>query len=199
MNLHFVSSCTQKSVEVLPHYIIVILFCSCLTRKSLVTSLCPYQVGALYHTHEYNTTQTYVKMACTYVPMYVCTYLCTHSNTCTYTHMHTHTCRHTDTQKYIHTCINTCTYASTHTPTHAWTHVRTHTRTHAHARTHTHTHTHKQTNTYTVHCTKNFANPHKLLHHGLHLWRLALASHCSPQLGEQRFAKYGFIAGYMDS
>ena len=52
---------------------------------------------------------------------------------------------------------------------------------------------------YTVHCTKNFANPHKLLCHGSHLWRLALASHCLPQLGEQCFAKYGFMAEYMDS
>ena len=51
----------------------------------------------------------------------------------------------------------------------------------------------------TVYCTKNFANPRELLRHGSHQWQLALASHCSSQLGKQCFAKYGFIAGYMDS
>ena len=50
-----------------------------------------------------------------------------------------------------------------------------------------------------VHCTKFFVNPRELLCHGSHLWRLALASHCSPQLGKQCFAKYGFMAGYVDS
>ena len=46
---------------------------------------------------------------------------------------------------------------------------------------------------------KNFANPCELLCHGLHLWWLTLASHCSPQLGEQWFMKYGFMVAYMAS
>ena len=43
------------------------------------------------------------------------------------------------------------------------------------------------------------ANPRELLCHDSHLWWLALASHCSPQLGKQCFAKYGFMVEYMDS
>ena len=52
---------------------------------------------------------------------------------------------------------------------------------------------------HTVQSTKNFVNPRKFLSQGLHLWRVALALHCSPQLGKQCFVKYGFMAGYMDS
>ena len=53
--------------------------------------------------------------------------------------------------------------------------------------------------TFVQYKAQNFVNPRELLRHGLHLWRLALALHCLPQPGEQCFAKYGFMAEYMDS
>ena len=92
--------------------------------------MCPYQVGALHHTHEYNITQTCVKMPCTYVPMYVCTYLRTQSNTCTYTHMHMYT--HVDTQTHKNTYIHAQTHAHMQGHTHPCMHACTHARTHTH-------------------------------------------------------------------